>query len=106
MRVLLDESVPRRLKRDLPGFEVATVTEMGWQGKLNGELLRLAEERFDVLIIVDQNLEYQQNLKRFDLAFILLVAMNNKYETLNPLVPMIRDILKTIQRGDFVRLEL
>ena len=51
MRVLLDESVPRRLKRDLLEYGVATVTEMGWQGKLNGELLRLAEKRFDVLII-------------------------------------------------------
>lgn len=106
MRVLLDESVPRRLKRDLLGYDVATVTEMKWQGKLNGELLRLAEERFDVLIIVDQNLEYQQNLKRFDLAFILLVAVNNKYETLSPPVPTLQDALKIIRRGDFVRLEI
>jgi hypothetical protein len=105
MRVLLDESVPRRLKRDLLEDEVATVTEMGWQGKLNGELLRLAEERFDVLIIVDQNLEYQQNLNQFDLAFILLIAVNNKYETLSPLVPMLQDALEKIQRGDFIRLE-
>ncbi len=83
---------------------MATVTEIGWRGKKNGELLRLASERFDVFVIVDQNLEYQQDLKRFDIAFILLVAVNNKYESLSPLVPKILEALKGIQRGDFVRL--
>lgn len=102
----MDESVPRRLKRDLRGYETATVTEMGWSGKLNGELLRLAAVEFDVMIIVDQNLQHQQNLKRFDLAFILLVVFNNKYETIAPLVPLILETLQTIQRGDFVRLEI
>lgn len=61
--------------------------------------------QFDVMIIVDQNLQYQQNVGRFDLAFILLVAANNKYETLAPLVPKILETLQNIRRGDFVRLE-
>jgi hypothetical protein len=38
------------------------VAEAGWAGVKNGELLRLASDRFDVLITVDRNLEYQQNL--------------------------------------------
>lgn len=104
MRVLLDESVPRRLKHDLRGHDVSTVTEIGWSGTKNGELLRLAADRFEVFVIVDQNLEYQQNLKRFDIAFVLLVAINNKYETLSPLVPKILDALKSIRRGDYVRI--
>ena len=41
MRLLLDECVPRPLKRDLPGHDVHTVVEMGWSSKRNGELLRL-----------------------------------------------------------------
>lgn len=50
MRILLDENVDRRLKQDFAeGHEVSTVAEAGWAGKNNGELLRLAEERFDVL---------------------------------------------------------
>lgn len=32
MRVLLDECVPRKLRRELPGHEVRTVAEMGWAG--------------------------------------------------------------------------
>jgi len=56
MRVLLDECLPRRLKREIVGYEVVTVPEAGWAGKSNGELLALAAERFDVFVTVDQNL--------------------------------------------------
>ena len=46
MRVLLDENIDKALK-DLfdDEFEVVTVTEHGWQGTKNGELLRLAAKR-------------------------------------------------------------
>lgn len=104
MRILLDESVPRRLKRELRGHDVDTVTEMGWQGKSKGELLGLASTRYETLIIVDRNLEFQQNLRKYDIAIILLIAQNYKYETIHPLVPQILDTLETISRGDFVRL--
>ncbi len=35
MRLLLDECVPRPLKRELRDYEVKTVVEMGWAGKKN-----------------------------------------------------------------------
>jgi hypothetical protein len=39
MRVLLDEHLDRRLKREFgEGFVVATVTERGWNGKDNGNI--------------------------------------------------------------------
>ena len=41
MKVVLDECLPRKLKRALPGHDVATVPEMGWAGIKNGPLLRL-----------------------------------------------------------------
>lgn len=47
MRVLLDECVPRRLKRELVGHDVKTAPEMGWASKKNGELLALAAVEFD-----------------------------------------------------------
>ena len=59
MRVLLDECVPRALRKDLPGHDVKTVGQAGWPGVENGALLRLAEVEFDVLLTVDRNLEYQ-----------------------------------------------
>ena len=57
MRVLLDECVPRRLRRELTGHDVRTVPEMGWAGKKNGELIRsMTGQGFKVLITVDRNL--------------------------------------------------
>jgi hypothetical protein len=64
MRLLLDECVPKRLKRELVGHEVKTVQELGWAGTKNGGLLKLADGQFDALLTVDQGIEYQQNLFR------------------------------------------
>ena len=69
MRVLLDEHLDHRLRRSFdPSVEVVTVAEQGWKGKKNGELLQLASRAFDALITADQNLEYQQNVARYDLG--------------------------------------
>ncbi len=78
MKVLLDECVPRKLRRELEDHEVFTVTEHGWSGIKNGNLLALAAPEFDVFLTVDQNLKYQQNLKNFNIAIILLTARNNR----------------------------
>ncbi len=72
MRFLLDESVPVQVQSALIGHDVATVSGLGWKGIGNGELLVAAEkEGFDVLVIADKNLRYQQNLRdyRSDLTF-------------------------------------
>ena len=104
MRVLLDECVPRRLMRGLTGHDVFTVTKRGWSGIKNGQLLALAEAEFDLFITVDQNLKYQQNLKAFDIAVILLVRRNNRLKTLLPLMPEVREALKNIKSGEFIRI--
>lgn len=64
MRVLIDECAPRDLKFFLSqeGYDCATVQEVGWSGKENGELLARADGHFDVLVTLDRNLRYQQNL--------------------------------------------
>ena len=61
MRILLDECLPKRLKRDLIGHE-ARVPEMGWAGKQNGDLLALAAPEFDIFLTVDRNLSFQQRI--------------------------------------------
>ncbi len=65
MRILLDESLPRKLALEFSGHEVQTVQKHGWSGLKNGELLRRASAEFDVLVTGDQNIEYQQNLANF-----------------------------------------
>ena len=104
--MLLDECVPRKLRRELSGHEVLTVTERGWSGIKNGKLLALAEAEFDVFLTVDQNLKYQQNLRAFDIGVILLVARNNRLKTLLPLMPEAREALENIKAGDFIRVGL
>jgi hypothetical protein len=103
MRVLLDECVPRKLRRELPGHDVRTVTERGWSGVKNGNLLALAESEFDAFLTVDQSLRYQQNLKTFRISIILLMARNNRLRTLLPLMPAARTALENIKAGEFVR---
>ncbi|OGO40828.1 MAG: hypothetical protein A2Z04_09945 [Chloroflexi bacterium RBG_16_57_9] len=102
MQVLIDECLPKRLKRDLPGHQVFTVQEQGWSSRENGELLQLASGEFEVLITVDQSLKYQQNLIQLNLAVVVLIAPNNRYETLKPLMPKVQLVLQTIQHGDLV----
>lgn len=97
MGLLLDESLPRGLKRHLSAHEVATVPEQGWAGKSNGELLRLAEVDFDPFLTADQNLEYQQALGSYALAVVVLAAPTTRLEDLEPLVSA---ILSTLMRSN------
>ena len=96
MRVLLDESLPRKLKHDVRADLVGTVPEMGWASIENGALLRLAETEFDVFLTRDRNLRYQQNLTAFDLAVIVLIAPTNDIEDLKPLMPQVNQVILKI----------
>jgi hypothetical protein len=96
MRVLLDECLPRKLKHEVQADVVRTVPEMGWAGTKNGSLLHLVEQEFDIFLTNDQNLEHQQNLQRFDLAVIVLVAFTNDIEDLRPLMPATNEAIKAI----------
>lgn len=104
MKILLDECLPRKLRRDLLGHEVATVPEMGWASIKNGRLLRLAEGTFDVFLTVDQNMEYQQNLHSYSIAVIVLVTKDIRLRALRLLVPALLPALEMIQAGDLVHI--
>lgn len=102
MRILIDECLPRKLKRELPGHEVLTVQEMGWSGIKNGALLGLMTGQFEVFVTIDGNLEYQQNLIKARIAVVVLKAANNKLETLLPLLSAVRDRLADLKAGEIV----
>ena len=103
MRILLDESLPRRLRGELQGHSVSTVTRCGWSGMENGELLRIAAQEFDVFLTADQNLEYQQNLQALPLTVIVLIARDNTFETLQSLIPDVLDRLARIEPCTLVK---
>lgn len=103
MRVLLDECLPRRLKRLITGHDVVTVPEAGWAGRGNGDLLRLASEAFDAFVTVDRNLPAQQR-RQTGLAVVILVTPSNRLQDIEPLVPELLRVLATVSRGELVRL--
>lgn len=103
MRILLDECVPRPLKRELTDYQVRTVVEMGWSGKKNGELLQLmTQENFTILLTADRNLRYQQNLQEAGVAIVVLVAPSNRLPDLIPLIPKARNVLSAIAPGEVI----
>ena len=101
MKILLDECVDWRLLRDLSSHEARTVKQLGWEKVKNGALLALAATQFDVFITVDQNLPYQQNASRYDLAIIVLSARTTRLPDLRTLLPSLHDELAAPRRGSF-----
>lgn len=99
MRVLLDESLPSDLALDLQELEPATVIGLGWAGLKNGALLRQAVGRFDALITMDKNLQFQQNLATHAIAVVLIRARSNRIDDLRPLVPQIIGAVATCEPG-------
>lgn len=100
MRILLDECVDWKLGQHLTGHSFTTVTQRGWAGKKNGELLGLAQGEFDVFITVDQNLRFQQNLLKYSIAVVVLLVQENKLANYLPLIPSLQNALSTIKSGD------
>lgn len=104
MRILLDESLPRKLALELTGHETQTAQKRGWSGLKNGDLLRAASAEFDVILTGDKNLEFQQNFAALPIAVIVLMAVSNRIETLRPLIPDVLKALKSIRAGQLVRI--
>lgn len=104
MKILLDESLPKPLLKEFSGYHVSTVVGKGWSGKKNGELLRLAQEEFDIFLTADQNLQYQQNIQGYKIAVIVLVVKANRLEYLKPLIPKVSRIITAIKAGEIVRI--
>ena len=73
MLILLDNNAPRGLVRALVGHTVTEARQRGWAELKNGELLSAAEEAgFDILLMADKNIRYQQNLTERKIAIVVL----------------------------------
>ena len=100
MRLLLDENLDWRLRRDLPGHQVESVPLIGWAGIENGELLAKAvDARFDVLVTMDSNMVHQQNLAKCPIAVVALRAASNRLGDTRPLMPGLLTLLPNIKSG-------
>ncbi len=104
MGLLLDESVPAKLRSALPHHAVRTAVEMGWSGVKNGQLLALAATDFDAFISVDKNLPYQQNLKTLPIAIVVLDSRSNELSALLPLVSELERQLARLVPRTYIRI--
>lgn len=73
---------------------------MGWSGIKNGELLaRMRQERLDVFLTGDRNLQFQQHLPAVGLAVVLLRAKTTKLADTLPLMAEVLARLASVQPG-------
>lgn len=101
-RVLLDENVPRRLRQELREYDVRTVQEQGWSGLKNGELLRVAQEEFSVLVTGDKRLQFQQNIASFNIAVVVISLASTTPSNIRQVVTRFREAIEQAQAGNVV----
>ena len=106
MKLLFDECVSRLFKSGFTvhGHECFTVPEVGLAGKKNGDLLTLAEDKFDVFVTIDKNIRYQQNLSGRKIAVLIIRARSSEIDDLLLELPACIAALQSIRPGQLVKL--
>ena len=106
MKILLDECVTKHFKPFLTRHEVFTVREMLWSGMKNGELMsNCVENQFEILLTIDKNLKYQQNIEKYPLTIIILNSFTSKIEELKEFIPSLENGIKTFEKHKIYILE-
>jgi hypothetical protein len=101
---LFDEDVPRQLRRVLPAFDIRMVQEHGWSALKSGELLRVASLEFDVFLMADRNLQYQQNIPKFGIGVVVLALRDSRLPSLESKLADIETALQTVEAGAVIRI--
>ena len=99
MKILLDECVTKLLKKHLSSFEVFTVRELGLGGIKNGKLMAYcAENDFDILLTIDKNLMFQQNLEKYPVSIVVLNCVTSKIDELITFLPSFFTQIKEMKK--------
>lgn len=106
MKILIDENVHHGLRKLLVGHEVHSVQYLGWAGVKNGTLLDLADGKYDVLLTLDSNILYQNNLANRSISVITLISPKIRIEDLMPFVPRLLLALNHIVPGQVINIRL
>jgi hypothetical protein len=77
--------------------------EAGLSGKQNGELLDLAEGKFEVFVTLDKGLQFQQNLTGRSIAILLIRAKSNRLVDVQQHASACLAAIKSIQPGQLLR---
>ena len=105
MRILLDENFPLDFTKLLVADEVTIlhVHSLGWSGIKNGDLLRRASSICEVLITLDRNLEFQQNIKVLPFGVVVLYARSNRIADLTPYIDILLEAANRVGPGKVER---
>ena len=99
MKILLDECVTKRMKKHLDFFEVFTVRELGLSGVKNGKLMHYCVENdFDVLLTIDKNLMFQQNLEKYDVTIVVFNCLTSKLEDILDFLPSFLEQIDSFEK--------
>jgi hypothetical protein len=87
MRIFVDECVNRKLLSQFAKYDFTYIKDTPWRGTKNGALLSLVQAEYDVFLTTDRHFPKQQNLRKFNLTFVIMRGISNNIEDLLPLVP-------------------
>jgi predicted nuclease of predicted toxin-antitoxin system len=99
MRILIDECIDPRVKALFDEHDAKTVQEMGWGRLLDGPLLQLAAQRFDVLLTIDRSIEFQQNLSKLGIGLIVVETPKNQMRCYRAVQKELRAAVDEIRPG-------
>jgi hypothetical protein len=105
MKILLDENVHHGFRKILESHEVYTVQFMGWTGVKNGNLLKLADGKFDLLITLDTGILYENDFTGLNISVITLISKSVQFKDLLPLVPRLLTEINQIKPGKIVNIK-
>ena len=71
----------------------------GCSGTTNGELLELANQRFDAVLTMDRGIQHQQNLRGLGIRIVVIHAHSNRVAHLRPLIGSILKALDDLPSG-------
>ena len=105
-RVLFDENLPRKLRRDLSDCVVRTVQQEGWGSLDNGALLARAVDGFEVFVTADQRMQYQQTLTEYAIGIIVIHTPRLWYKVLVKAAPALNEAIANVTPHEVIHLKV
>ena len=104
-KILLDHSVPQRLRRHLSDHEVHSAQYLNWEQLENGDLLRAAAENgYQIVITGDLSMKHQNNLEEIGIQLVELE--NNNWTILRQHTREIQEAINSIGNLSFVTVRI
>ena len=99
MRVLVDACVDPRVVEGLPDMKLKRLQIWAGTGSKDNHLVRLLQDRLDVLVTIDRGFEYQHNLKALRFGLVIVHVAKNKVEFYRPIFGHMQTAVAQVKPG-------